>query len=363
MAESDSGERSEKATEKHLREARQKGQLSRSQDLTAWVGIAAAAVMMPVAIAAGASTGTEQMITVAGIASDPDPQKALAALTEGFADVASVLGPMFAVVAVAILIAAVAQGGVHLKKMTGRFEQFNLVSGAKRVFGLRSLWEGAKALLKTAAIGGALWIVIAGLMPVLMSSGSHSVTQLLQSAAGGTAGMLQAAIAVGIGLAVIDLFVVMKRNRKHTRMTKREVKDENKNSDGDPLIRQQRRSRQLAMSRNRMIAAVTDADVVMVNPTHVAVALKYEPGKAAPRVVAKGAGVVAARIREKADEDGVPMVQDVPLTRAIHAACQLGQEIPAELYNAVARVLVFVMSLKKRGAARGIHSLPPRRKA
>ncbi|WP_166980584.1 EscU/YscU/HrcU family type III secretion system export apparatus switch protein [Paramicrobacterium fandaimingii] len=363
MAKDDSGERSEKATDKHLRDARQKGQLSRSQDLTAWVGIAAAAVMMPVAIAAGASAGTEQMVTVATIASNPDPGEALAALGNGFAMIPDVLGPMFVVVAVAVLIAAVTQGGVHLKKMTGRFEQFNIVSGVKRVFGVRALWEGAKAILKTAAIGGALWIVVSGLMPVLMSSGSHSVSQLLEAAAGGTAGMLQAAVAVGVGLAIIDLFVVMRRNRKHTRMTKRELKDDNKNSDGDPLIRQQRRSRQLAMSRNRMIAAVTDADVVVVNPTHVAVALKYEPGKSAPRVVAKGAGIIATRIREKADKVGVPMVQDIPLARAIHAACQLGQEIPADLYNAVAQILVFVMALKKRGSTRGIHSLPQRRTA
>ncbi|SEB89487.1 flagellar biosynthetic protein FlhB [Paramicrobacterium humi] len=363
MAESDSGERTEKATEKRLREARQKGQLSRSQDLTAWVGVAAAGVMLPVAIAAGAQAGTEQMLTVTAIASDPDPQKALAALGSGLASMQDVLGPLLAVVAVAILIGAVAQGGVHLKKMTGRFEQFNVVAGVKRVFGMRALWEGAKAILKTAAIGGALWLVISGLMPVLTASGAHSVSQLLDAAAGGTANMLRVAVAVGIGLAVVDLFVVMKRNRKHTRMTKKELKDENKNSDGDPLIRQQRRSRQLAMSRNRMIAAVSGADVVLVNPTHVAVALKYEPGKAAPRVVAKGTGVIAARIREKAEEGGVPMVKDIPLARAIHAACQLGQEIPAELYNAVARVLVFVMALKKRGAARGIHSLPARRNA
>lgn len=363
MAESDSGERTEQATEKRLREAHQKGKLSRSQDLTAWIGVAAAAVMMPVAISAAAAAGTEQMLTVTAIATDPDPAKAVAALTNGLASMQDVLGPLLIVVAITVLLAAVAQGGVHLKKMTGRFEQFNVVSGIKRVFGMRALWEGAKALLKTAAIGGALWIVISGLMPVLTSSGAHSVNQLLDAAAGGTANMLQVAVAVGIGLAIIDLFVVMKRNRKHTRMTKKELKDENKSSDGDPLIRQQRRSRQLAMSRNRMIAAVAGADVVLVNPTHVAVALKYEPGKAAPRVVAKGAGLIAARIREKAQEDGVPMVQDIPLARAIHAACQLGQEIPADLYNAVARILVFVMSLKKRGAARGIHSLPPRRSA
>ncbi|MGG1909142.1 EscU/YscU/HrcU family type III secretion system export apparatus switch protein [Microbacterium sp. NRRL B-14842] len=198
-------------------------------------------------------------------------------------------------------------------------------------------------------------------MPVLTASGAHSISRLLGTAADGTAALLQTAIAVGLVLAAIDLFVVMRRNRKHTRMTKREVRDENKNSEGDPLIRQQRRSRQLAVSRNRMIAAVAGSDVVVVNPTHIAIALEYDPGTSAPKVVAKGSGVIAERIREKALESGVPLVRDVTLARALHAACELGQEIPEDLYNAVARVLVFVDALRRRGAARGIHSLPYRR--
>ncbi|MBP3977607.1 flagellar biosynthesis protein FlhB [Microbacterium sp. BLY] len=361
MSGADSGERSEKATDKHLREARQKGRIARSQDLTAWLGIGAAAVMMPAAIAAGAAAGTEQLITLTSLMQAPSPEAALASLGRGLASVLPTLGAMLTAVAIVTLSGAVVQGGVHLRKLSGRYEQFNLVSGVRRVFGLQALWEGAKALLKTAAIGLALWVVIAGLMPVLTASGAHSISRLLGTAGDGTAALLQTAIAVGLVLAAIDLFVVMRRNRKHTRMTKREVRDENKNSEGDPLIRQQRRSRQLAVSRNRMIAAVAGSDVVVVNPTHIAIALEYDPGTSAPRVVAKGSGVVAERIREKALESGVPLVRDITLARSLHAACELGQEIPEDLYNAVARVLVFVDALRRRGAARGIHSLPYRR--
>jgi flagellar biosynthetic protein FlhB len=139
----------------------------------------------------------------------------------------------------------------------------------------------------------------------------------------------------------------------------KEVKDEHKSSEGDPHVKGQRRSLQLALGRKRMIAAVAGADVVMLNPTHYAVALKYEPGKAAPRVVAKGVDEVAARIREKATETNVPMVHDIPLARALYAACEVGEEIPLELYSAVARVLAFVMSLKARGSAKGVHRLAP----
>ncbi|MFD6817189.1 flagellar biosynthesis protein FlhB [Microbacterium sp. NPDC060132] len=363
MSDADSGERSEKATDKHLREARQKGRLARSQDLTAWVGIGAAAVMMPAAIAAGTAAGTEQLISLTSLMRAPSPEAALGALGRGLASVLPTLGALLAAVAVVTLLGAVVQGGVHLRKLTGRYEQFNLVSGMRRVFGLQALWEGAKALLKTAAVALALWFVIAGLMPVLTASGAHSISRLLGTAAEGTAALLQTAIGVGLVLAAIDLFVVMRRNRKHTRMTKKEVRDENKNSEGDPLIRQQRRSRQLAVSRNRMIAAVANSDVVVVNPTHIAIALSYEAGTSAPRVVAKGSGVIAERIREKALEAGVPLVRDITLARSLHAACELGHEIPEDLYNAVARVLVFVDALRRRGAARGIHSLPYRRTA
>ena len=107
-----------------------------------------------------------------------------------------------------------------------------------------------------------------------------------------------------------------------------------------------------------MITAVADADVVVVNPTHVAVALKYDATLGPPRVVAKGRGVIAQRIREKAEEARVPIVHDIPLARALATECQLGQEIPPERYEAVARVLAFVMSLRKRGAAAGTHRMP-----
>lgn len=361
MSGSDTGERSERATERHLREARRKGRMSRSQDLTAWLGIGAAALCMPAALQAGSSAATEQMIALSSVARTPTTSSALGVLGLGLGSVLPTLGLMLATVAVVTLLGAALQGGVHARRLPAKFEQFNILTGMRRILGLQALWEGAKALLKTAAIGLALWMVVSALIPVLSATGAHSITRLLGTAGDGTVTLLQTAIAVGVGLAVIDVIVVMKRNTKHTRMTKREVRDEHKSSEGDPLIRQQRRSRQLAISRNRMIAAVAGSDVVLVNPTHVAVALRYEPGKSAPRVVAKGTGIMAERIREKATESGVPMVRDIPLARALHAACELGQQIPEELYTAVAHVLVFVASLRERGAARGVHSVPPRR--
>jgi flagellar biosynthetic protein FlhB len=355
----ESGEKTEQATDKRMKEVRSKGQLSRSQDLTAWVGVGAVAVMIPQTITLGTEAGIDQMFSIRGITADPDPMRALQALDDGFGAIMSMLTPMLVVVTVAVIAAAAVQGGIHFKKFSGKFEQFDLVKGFGRTFGGQALWNGAKALLKTAVVGLVLFIVIQGLMPILMTAGGLPVSSLIGAATGGTAALVQSAVLAGLVLAAADVFVVMRRNRKKTRMSKKEIKDESKSSEGDPLIRSQRRARQLAMSRNRMMTAIADADVVMVNPTHYAVALKYEPGKSAPRVVAKGADVVAARIRERAEEEQVPIVRDIPLTRALHTACELGDEIPVELYSAVARVLAFVMALKARGAAQGTHTMAP----
>jgi len=353
----DSGEKTELATQKRMKEVREKGQLSRSQDLTAWVGVGAVAVMIPATIAAATNTSTDQLFTVSSVVRNPSPELAVEALSDGMASIMTVLTPMLVAVVVAVIAAAAVQGGIHFKKFTGKFEQFNIIKGFGTTFGTQALWNGAKALLKTLVVGGVLYAVILGLMPVLSTAGGLPIAELIGAATGGTEALVRSAVIAGLVLAAADVFVVMRRNRKKTRMSKKEVKDENKSSEGDPLIKQQRRSRQLAMSRNRMMSAIADADVVMVNPTHFAVALKYEPGKSAPRVVAKGAGAVAARIRERAEAENVPLVRDIPLTRALHKACELGEEIPLELYTAVARVLAFVMALKARGAAQGVHTM------
>nr|WP_284290492.1 EscU/YscU/HrcU family type III secretion system export apparatus switch protein [Angustibacter aerolatus] len=148
--------------------------------------------------------------------------------------------------------------------------------------------------------------------------------------AGGILTVVRASVLVGLIMAVADYLVKRRKTNKGLRMSKHDVQQEYKQAEGDPHVKGHRRSMQMAMSRNRMMADIATADVVMVNPTHVAVALRYQPGRGAPVVVAKGAGVVAAKIRERAAEHRVPLVQDVPLARALHAACEVGQEIPAE---------------------------------
>lgn len=351
MSGSDSGEKSEKATPKRMKEVRKDGSLQKSQDLSSWLGIGAAAIMLPTVLTNARGAAVVQLTQVREVIANPDPLVLVDLLGTGLDSILRSLTPMLIVVVLAALIANGAQGGFHIstKKLKPRFNQFNIAKGIKNTFGAQSLWQGAKALAKTAVVGGVLYLAIQNLMPVLLTAGGLSIAALLSAAGGGIATLLWSAIAAGIVLAVADIIVIMRRNRKKTRMSRYEVKQENKSSEGDPQLKGAIRSKQLAMSRNRMIASVADADVVLVNPTHVAVAIKYEPGTGAPRVVAKGAGHVATRIREKAAESRVTMISDIPLARALHGACEIGQEIPAELYTAVAQVLAFVMALKRRG--------------
>ncbi len=354
----DSGEKTEKATAQRMKEVHRDGKLSRSQDLTAWVGLAAAAVMLPGTARRAGDAAGEQLAAVREAIASPDAGTVTQLLGDGLWSVVGTVGPLLAVVAGVVVAVAVAQGGVHVKRFKPQVTQFNPVSGVKRLFGAQAWWEGAKTLLKTSVVGVVLYVAVQALVPQLMGNGRIPLAHMLGVAGAGVKQLLVWGIAAGVLLAAIDLLVVMRRNRKQTRMSKQEIKEENKRTEGDPHIKGQIRSKQMAMSRNRMMAAVADADVVVVNPTHVAVALKYVPGTGAPRLVAKGAGAVAAKIRAQAAEHRVPMVEDIPLARALHAACAVDQEIPAYLFTAVARVLAFVMQLKRRGAAMGRHTMP-----
>jgi flagellar biosynthetic protein FlhB len=345
----DTGERNLPATPQKIKEARKKGQIGRSQDLSAWVGLGASALMLAAVVGTARAAATDQFTTVAQIAQRPDAALAQQALGDGLRSIIGIIGPMLAVVFAVVFATSAAQGGIHPQKPRFHTQQFNPANGFKRMFGKQAAWQATKTLLKSAVVGIAVFAVIQGLTPLLLSSGSHTLSGLLGVAGPTVRQVITWGVSAGIGIALIDLVTVLRRNRKHTRMTLKEAKDENKRTEGDPIIKSARRSRQMALSRNRMMSEVSKADAVIVNPTHVAVALRYVPGTGAPRVVAKGKGAIATAIRKRAVEHRVALIEDVPLARALHAACELGQEIPEHLFSAVAKVLAFVMNLRRRG--------------
>jgi flagellar biosynthetic protein FlhB len=196
-----------------------------------------------------------------------------------------------------------------------------------------------------------------------MVGGLVPIPTVLDTVEAKALGMIRNIGILGLAMAAADYAVQRRRIGKQVRMTKDEVKQEHKQTEGDPMLKSAIRSRQLAAARNRMMADVATADVVLVNPTHVAVALRYEAARGAPKVVARGAGAIAAKIRERAGEHQVPLVRDVPLARALYRSTRVGQEIPPQLFAAVAQVLAFVISRKRRGQHGGEHGTPRRTEA
>lgn len=314
--------------------------------------------MLPTLLTRELTAVAELMRTCFSLPPDTDAEDALTLLGAGATHVMMVLVLLGSAVMVVGVAAALAQGGFYLatKSMKPSMKKLNPIQGAKRIFGPQSWWEGAKMLLKSAVVGFLAYGAIEALMPLI--GGLVPIPAVLSAVNDQVLSMVRNVAIAGLVMAVADYAIVRRRMGKQTRMTHHEVKQEHKQAEGDPLVKGQIRSRQLAAARNRMMADLPTADVVLVNPTHVAVALRYEAERGAPRVVARGAGEIASRIREEAAGHRVPLVRDVPLARALYTSTTVGQEIPAELYAAVAQVLAFVLSRRHQGQRGGEHGSP-----
>lgn len=358
-----SGEKTEKPTPKRLREARKEGRIARTPDLSAWAGILAATLLLPM-LGSRVGDQTRELLVDAGqVIRNPDVGQVMSVARTTFTSVGVDLLLVSCPLLLLGLALHTAQGGLHFatKLAKPQAKRLNPLPGLKRMFGPHSAWEAVKQTTKTAVLGLLLWHAVSTVVPLLVGSGHLPLPDVLATCFDALLALMRWAAVTGLAIAGADYLVAKRRIGKQVKMSLQDVKDEHKQSEGDPQVKSAIRSRQLAISRNRMIADVKEADVVLVNPTHVAVALRYQPERGAPRIVAKGAGVMARRIRETAMEARVPLVADVPLARALYKACEVGQEIPPELYTVVARVLAFVLSLKSRGAAAGLHTLPGQR--
>ncbi|MFL6140953.1 MAG: flagellar biosynthesis protein FlhB [Labedaea sp.] len=353
-------EGTEKPTPKKLKEAKSEGRTARTPELGAWAAILTASFLLP-GMLSNLMDRTAGLLRQCGeFMAHPDPAAALGLLGDGMLAAALVVAPLLGAMVVVILASAGLQGGLRPapKLLKPKFSRLNPMQGLKRIVGPKSWWEAAKTLLKTITLGAVLYTVVKGLVPTVTGSGAMSLRSLVEVTGSEVLTLIRTASAVGLVLAGADYVVARKRTSKELKMTHQEVKEENRNTEGDPHMKGAIRSKQIAMSRNRMMSDVPTADVVLANPTHVAVALRYDPAKGAPRVVAKGAGAVAAKIRELATENRVPIVRDVPLARALYKSCELGQQIPADMFGPVAHVLAFLHRLRTKGSAAGSHQLP-----
>lgn len=352
------GEKTEKPTPKRHKENRKEGQVPRTQELGGWLSMLAVGMALPTLLGHELGALQEIMKTCLSMGDEASTEKALFLLGDAakhsfFSLV--ILGSAIMVIGVA---SALAQGGFYLatKSLKPKWSKLDPIQGTKRIFGTQALWEGAKVLLKSTFVGLVAYLGIRAMMPLI--GGLLPISTVIDEVNAKALTLIRNIGLVGLVMAAADYAMQRRRMGKQTRMSKEEIKQEHKQTEGDPMVKSAIRSRQLAAARNRMMADVATADVVLVNPTHVAVALRYDAAKGAPRVVARGAGVVAARIRELAAEGSVPLVRDVPLTRALYRSTTVGQEIPAELFAAVAQVLAFVISRRSRGQRGGQHRSP-----
>lgn len=226
-------------------------------------------------------------------------------------------------------------------------DRINPLNGFQRIFSLSSLLEGLKSVIKLSAVVGVTFMM---LKSELLGSSSMSGMEsgAFMAYMGSTAFRLVGGVCVGLFVvAALDFAHQKYRYRQSLMMSKQEVKQEQKQREGDPLLKARIRSLQREMARKRMMQDVPKADVIVTNPTHIAVALKYDAEKmAAPKVVAKGADLVAQRIKEVARKNGIPLVENVPLARALHKSVKVGGTVPRSLYQAVAEVLAYVYRLK-----------------
>jgi flagellar biosynthetic protein FlhB len=350
-------DKTEKPTAKKKNEARKQGQVAKSTDLNGAVVLSAGLVALLAVGPAVVSGVTNSMRSTFAQISHPGEATSAAGLHALFdAFLHTILGtvaPIAGLCLAAGLIANIAQVSLKpsLTALKPDFKKINPITGAKNIFGARMVSEGVKSLAKVGAVGA---VVALALIPDLTSLGASIDTPpaalglLIKNNIFGIAE--RAAIAyllIGIG----DFIYQKRRHMKQLKMTKQEVKEETRQYSAPPEVRSAIRRRQIQAARARMMAAIPQADVVVTNPTHFAVALSYDGSHPAPVVVAKGQDLVAKQIRRIAEENNVPIVPDPPLARSLHKSVEIGQMIPAELYAAVAQVLAFVYRIAGRRKA------------
>jgi len=353
----DESDKTEEPTQKRLDEARERGDVPRSIEIkhAAMVGSGA---LVATFLAGGAGIQLQRLLAsmVETMSTRPlDPETAQDWAGATVAALGLILGPVFALFVAAAIGAGLIQGRptVSWERLAPKWSKVSPASGFKRLFSGNALVEFLKTLAKLGIVGTVCLVVIWPNANRLEQTLLYPLEDTLRLIRGMAVKLLLAVAAIVTALALADFFYQRLSFLKRMRMSRQELRDEHKQSEGDPMIKARIRQIRLERARRRMMAAVPEADVVITNPTHFAVALKYDhDSMAAPRLVAKGVDTVAFKIREIATAHNVPIVENPPLARSLHATVDLDEEIPPEQYRAVAEVISYVMKLKGRLPAR-----------
>jgi flagellar biosynthetic protein FlhB len=352
MAEAEmGGERTEEPSQRRLQEARERGQVPRSRELTTFATMIGGSVTLT-AIGSSLAKHLAQVMR-RGMSIDAqglrDPHSMLDHLSDACISALTAVLPVFGALIVVVLLASVILGGWNFsgQALLPDFMRLSPLAGLKRLFGLRGASELGKALLKLLVVGGVCAAIVSWLFADVLALGRLAP----RDAVGRGAGLLSWAfvwLSASLALvAAVDVPLQLFQFKRSLRMTRQELRDESKELDGRPETKQRIRQMQQTLARRRMMHKVPTADVVIVNPTHFAVALKYDAKKMrAPRVLAKGADMVAANIRRIAEEHRVPVFESPKLARALYRSTDLNKEIPQGLYMAVAQVLSYIFKVR-----------------
>lgn len=344
MAENE--DRTEQATDRRRQKAREKGQLARSREL---VSMATMSGVLIVLYLAGASV----MKNLAGLTGRllglQYGRDALTVMRTASVEMMLILAPFFAAAVVFALSSNVLQGGFLIKPLSFSYEKLNPLTGLKNLFSASALPGAFKSTFKF-LVGAVLIYLLAKKALVVLPATMAMDLPGIQTVAFALTGKTVAyAFTAFFALAAADYGYERWKFERSIRMSKQEIRDEHRESEGDPLLKAKIKGMQREAARRRMMEAVPQATVVITNPTHIAVALRYDKNEtSAPKVVAKGKGYVAEKIRELARKNGIPIVEDKPLARSLFKV-KLDTFIPGELYQAVAKILAYIYKL--RGAA------------
>lgn len=349
----DESQKTEEPTEKKLRDAIQKGNVAKSTEISNWFILVGGALIVVF------YAGPMAQVLVESLSQFLARPHELAERLETPPELARDIVLLFVRVIwlpMGILLIAAVLGNVlqhapvfSTEKMKPKLDKISPIKGLKRLFGMSSLVNFSKSLAKLVIVGFICFVVIWPERDVLPSLIARDVASYLPLLRELTLKLLAGVISVLTVLALLDFIYQKFEHRKKLRMTKQEVKDEHKQMEGDPTVKAKLRQLRMERGRKRMMQAVPSATVVVTNPTHYAVALKYEHGQTqAPVVVAKGVDQIALKIRALANENDVPIIENPPLARLLYAQVELDQEIAADHYQAVAEVISFVMKLKTR---------------
>jgi flagellar biosynthetic protein FlhB len=350
MAENSSAEQTEEPTARKLRNARDEGQVARSMELPA-AAVTIGAILTMVMTGGYLITKMTE-IFASGFKFDrktlDNPDLMVTTFAHQLSESFLLIVPILLVTAILAVLSSGATGGYlfSLKGIMPKFSKLSLLSGFKRMFGTHAAIELLKAILKFTLVASVLWALVSRQTDQMMQLGQMALEPALAAAGWMIA---ESALWLSVSLLVIALIDAPYQRYafvKRMRMTKQEVKDEMKDMEGRPEVKQQIRQRQREMANNRMLQKVKDADVIITNPEHFAVALSYDPtGDGAPVLLAKGADHMAARIREEAQKHGVEIFGAPPLARALYFSTEVDHPVPESLYLAVAQVIAYVFSL------------------